>query len=99
MILGLFYKKYDPPFIELDRMIYQSERSKIKYFDDNKSRMETDYLDEYELAQEYAIAEKNNLMMESGALIEFIKFVKCDPQNATKMGDIAAIILQVKDQI
>lgn len=61
--------------------------------------MATDYLDEYEIVNEFHASEKINLMADSGALIELIKFIKSDPANAHKIGTIAANILHVKDQI
>lgn len=61
--------------------------------------MATDYLDEYEIVNEFHANEKSNLMSDSSALIELIKYIKCDPANAHKIGTIAANILHVKDLI
>lgn len=87
------------PPAELVQKLESSEELKVKYFHDNRSRMDTEYLDEYEIVNEFHASEKANLMSDSAALIELIKYIKCDPVNAHKIGTIAANILHVKDLI
>lgn len=76
-----------------------SDRMKEKHYMKNKSRMESEYLDEFELVNEYHTKEKEDLMMESCALIDFIKFIRNQPENASKMDEITKHILSVKDQL
>lgn len=84
---------------ETIRMTTFSDRMKERHYMKNKSRMESEYLDEFELVNEYHTEEKNELMAESCALIEFIKFIRNQPENASKMEEITKHILSVKDQL
>lgn len=86
-------------FAELVQKLELSKELRMKHFLANRSRMAAEYLDEYEIVQEFHANEKIELMSDSGALIELIKFIKCDPANAHKIGTIAANILHVKDLI
>lgn len=54
---------------------------------------EDEYLRKFHQQQEA------ELLSTSNALIEFIKFIKTDKDNASKMGDIAACILKLKNTL
>lgn len=61
--------------------------------------MASENLTEHQIVHEFHTNEKIHLMTDSAALIELIKYIKCDPANAHKIGTIAANILHVKDLI
>lgn len=50
-------------------------------------------------SSEFYNAEKVSLIRESCALIEFIKFIKAQPENTPKMAKLSKVILNVKDQM
>lgn len=78
-------------------MTIRSDRGKHNYFIRRKGRMETDYMDVYDIVNEYYYAERDQMLLESNVLMEFIKFVKRDPQNANRMKDISSNILIAKN--
>lgn len=87
------------PAPELRKKHTVSERLKIEHFLKQKSRMDTEYMDEYEIVQEFHAAEKAQLMTDSAALIQMVNFIKFDPKNAHKIAEISTNILNVKDNL
>lgn len=90
--LTVFY-----PSIELNLKKSVSERLKIQYLLQHHARMDSEYMDEYELVSEFHAKEKNQLMTDSHALIQMVNTIKFDTQNAHKIAEISANILHVKD--